>query len=200
MTLDASYFPTAQADFLPVAQTAIGSKPDFILIGAGVSQELQLAQAFATLGSSIPMGTWSSLLPQDSLNQLKSAKFSIAMDALTPSPSASQDPEVVLYNKWMKDGGFGAEAGDLSLQGWLVGRTIQAAAAKAGAGGGTLNRAGILKVLRTQELTVPLLQPLSLAKAPKQTPGYSSGANPTVKVALFKDGDKKILDLIATLP
>jgi hypothetical protein len=107
---------------------------------------------------------------------------------------------MVLYRTWMKSSGGGAEIGDLSLQGWLVGRTMQAAAVKAGAGGGALNRPGILRALRTQELTVPLLPPLSLAKAPKQTPGYSSVANPTVHVALFQGGEKKILGLTATLP
>jgi branched-chain amino acid transport system substrate-binding protein len=201
MTIKASYYATAQSDFLPVAQAAVAAKPDFVLVGAGVPQELSMVQAFVTLGSTIPMGTWAPLLPQSSLDQVKSAKFPIVFDSVVPDGAKSTDPEVVKYRDWMNKKGFGAdEIGDISLEGWLAGRVIQDATNQLKAGGKDLTRANLLSLLRTGEIKVPLLPPLSLAKAPKQTPGYASVANPTVKVGTFENGQRQILDLTATLP
>jgi ABC-type branched-subunit amino acid transport system substrate-binding protein len=202
MTVKSAYFATSQSDFLPVAQAALSAKPDFVLIGAGVPQELSMAQAFQTLGSSVPLGTWASLLPQSSLDQLKGAKFTIVFDSLVPDAATSSDPEVVTYRDFMKQKGYGTEElGDLSLQGWLAGRTIQDATNQLKTAGKDITRANLLTTLRTGDFKVPLLpSSLSLSKAPKQTVGYTSVANPTVKVATFENGQRTILDLTATLP
>jgi branched-chain amino acid transport system substrate-binding protein len=202
MTVKSSFFATAQSDFLPVAQAALSAKPDFVLFGAGVPQELSIAQAFVTLGSTIPMGTWASLLPQSSLAQLKTAKFPIIFDSLVPDASTSTDPEVTKFREWMKKKGFSDdELGDLSLQGWLAGRAIQDATNQLKAAGKEITRASLLTMLRTGDIKVPLLPAsLSLSKAPKQTTGYTSVANPTVKVATYENGQRRVLDLTATLP
>src|SRR5262249_39089586 len=94
MTIDAAFFPPAQADFLPVAQAALAAKPDFIMIGAAPAQELAILQAFQTLNSDVPIGTWSALVPPSSIDQIKDAKFYIATDSLTPDPATSDDPEI----------------------------------------------------------------------------------------------------------
>jgi ABC-type branched-subunit amino acid transport system substrate-binding protein len=200
MTLAQAYFPTTQSDFLPVAQAAMAAKPDFILFAAGVPQELSLAQAFVTLGSTIPMGTWSALLPSDSQTQLKDAKFTIVVDAAVPDAATSNDPEVKLYRQWMGKGGHTDELGDSSLQGWLVGRTMQAVAKQLATGGKELNRPGIVQALKTGTFAIPLLGDLSLSKAPKTTPGFVTVADPTVHIATVDKGQKTILDQTATLP
>jgi branched-chain amino acid transport system substrate-binding protein len=197
-TIEAAFFPTAQADFLPVAQAALAAKPDFIMIGAAPAQELAIFQAFKTLGSTTPIGTWSGLVPQSSIDQLKDAKFYVSMDALTPSASSSNDPEIALYRKWMQSQSYSDEIGDLSLDAWLVGRAMQSAANQSK---NELSRTAIMNVLRQGELTVPLLKnPVSLKNAPTKTPGYSSVANPTTGIALVKNGAKQFLDQTATIP
>ena len=159
-----------------------------------------MAQAFVTLGNTKPIGTWSALLPQASLDQLKAAKFPIISDAVVPDATTSDDPEIVLYRTWMAKQGFGSELGDISLIAWLSGRAIQDAANQLQAAGTTATRAEILKILRTGSVNVPLLpSPLSLANAPK-TEGFASVANPTVSMSIFENGKRTVTDNKATLP
>ncbi|MDQ1395723.1 MAG: branched-chain amino acid transport system substrate-binding protein [Acidimicrobiaceae bacterium] len=200
MTLQQGYYPATQSDFLPVAQAAMGAKPDFVLFAGGVPQELSLAQAFVTLGSSIPMGSWSALLPTDSQNQLKDAKYTIVVDAAVPDAATSSDPEIQRYRQWMGQDGHSDEFGDSSLQGWLVGRTMQAVTKQLATGGGQISRSGVLNALKTGTVSVPLLGDLSLSKAPKSTPGFVTVAGSTVHIATIDGGRKTITDKTSTLP
>lgn len=200
LTIDAGFFPAAQSDFLPVAQAAMSSGADFLIIGAGVPQELAMAQAFVTLGNTLPIGTWSALLPQSSLDQLTGATFPIISDAVVPDASTSADPEIVLYRTWMQKQGYGDELGDISLIAWLSGRTIQDAANQLATAGTAPSRSAVLDILRNGNLDVPILpSPLSLKNAPK-TAGFASVANPTVNISVFEHGTKTVTDQQATLP
>jgi ABC-type branched-subunit amino acid transport system substrate-binding protein len=201
MSVSQAYFPPTQADFLPVAQAAIATKPDFILFGAGPAQELAIARAFMTLGSTIPMGTYGVLLPQSSITQLASAKFPIVVDAQFADAAASSDPEIQLYRQWMQKQSYGDEIGELSLSGWIAGRVVQRVVTETSSGSPT-SRAKILNFLRTGQLTgIPLEpSPLSLQLAPKQSPGLTSVANPSAHVALIQKGQKTVLEDTVALP
>jgi ABC-type branched-subunit amino acid transport system substrate-binding protein len=200
LTINDSYFATTQADFLPVAQEALSSGAEFLLFGFGVPGELAMAQALATLGSTLPFGTWSALMPTESLAQLKDAKYTIVSDAVLPDAKVGDDPELTLYRQWMESAGYADEIGDSSLQGWMAGRTLQIAIGQLVTGGTEINRANLLKLLRTGTFDVPLFaDSLSLTKAPK-TEGFSSVAGPTVKVAVADGGLRKITDISVTLP
>jgi ABC-type branched-subunit amino acid transport system substrate-binding protein len=202
MTLTQAFFSPTTADFLPVAQAALGAKADFILLGAAPVQELALVKALITLGSTTPIGTYSILLPQSSLPQIAAANFPIAVDAQFPDEATSTDPEIVLFRNWMQKQGFGAEIGDLSLSGWIAGRVVQAAVAATNTVAAPTTRAKILTFLRTAPITgIPLEpDPLSLQLAPKQTPGLTSVANPSAHVALIQHGQKTITNETVAIP
>jgi ABC-type branched-subunit amino acid transport system substrate-binding protein len=202
MSVSQAYFPPTQADFLPVAQAAIAAKPDFVLFGAGPAQELAIARAFMTLGSSIPMGTYGELLPQSSVTQLSSARFPIVVDAQFPDAATSSDPEIQLYRQWMQKQGYGDEVGELSLSGWIAGRVVQRVVTETTSAGSPTTRAKILNFLRTGQLMgIPLEpSPLSLQSAPKQVAGLTSVANPSAHVALIQKGQKTVLNDTVALP
>lgn len=202
LTLTQAYFPPAQTDFLPVAQAALAAKPDFLLIGAAPAQELSLLQALITLNSTVPLGTYSQLIPNANYPQIASAKFQIVMDAPFPDAATSTDPEVTLYRTWMSKEGYSSELGSGSLQGWVTGEVFQAAADAVKKSGGDLTRANILKSLRTGTFTnLPLLvSPLSLANAPKKTAGYNNLANATENVGTIQAGKYSFLTDTVTLP
>jgi ABC-type branched-subunit amino acid transport system substrate-binding protein len=202
LSMSQAYFPPTQADFLPVAQAAIAAKPDFILFGAGLAQELAIARAFMTLGSTIPMGSYGVLLPQSSITQLAAAKFPIVVDAQFADAAASSDPEIQLYRQWMQKQSYGDEIGELSLSGWIAGRVVQRVVVETTSPGSPTTRAKILNFLRTGQFTgIPLEpSPLSLQLAPKQSPGLTSVANPSAHVALIQKGQKTVLEDTVALP
>jgi hypothetical protein len=202
MSLTQAYFPAAQADFLPVAQAAMAAKPDFILAGAGVAQELSLFKALITLNNTIPVGTYAELIPVANLPQIAAAKFPIVVDAPFPDPAASTDPEVALYRQWMQKSGYGDELGESSLSGWITGRVLQVAINEIQKSGSAVSRANVLKQLRTGTLKGVALLPssLTLANAPKQTEGFGSLVNPTENVAKIQNGKKTVLSDTVTIP